>query len=88
MEQMVGNLINCEGGENLVFKVPEPRSDNDAWTKGTNSAGGSLRSIRIVMPLGMALDILQKADLTSSNRLALWSAGHTSCGTPRRRCVF
>ena len=62
MEQME-NLINFEGGENLVFKIPEPRSDNDAWTKGTNSAGGSLRTMRIVMPLGMALDILQKADL-------------------------
>ena len=62
MEQME-NLIYFEGGENLVFKIPEPRSDADAWTRGTNSAGGSLRSMRIVMPLGMARDILQKSDL-------------------------
>ena len=62
MEQME-KLNTFEGGENLVFKIPEPRSCNYAWTRGTNSAAGSLRSMRIVMPLGMALDILQKADL-------------------------
>ena len=62
MEQME-DLNTFEGGGNLFFKIPEPLCTNSAWTRGTNSASGSLRSMRIVMPLAMALDILQKCDL-------------------------
>jgi len=61
---MMGELDTFEGGSGLVFTIPEPKSfTHDAWVKGTNSASGSLRSMRIAMPLGMALEILQKCDL-------------------------
>ena len=61
---MMGELDTFEGGIGLVLTIPEPKSfTHDAWVKGVNSASGSLRSMRIVMPLGMALEILQKCDL-------------------------
>ena len=61
---MMGELDTFEGGSGLVLTIPEPKSfTHDAWVKGVNSASGSLRSMRIVMPLGMALEILQKCNL-------------------------
>ena len=55
--------MNFEGGSNLVNVLPEPGRGHCAWTNGTNAASGSLRALRILMPLGMAIDILEKADL-------------------------
>ena len=55
-------LDTFEGGNGLVFSATEPKRGHIAWTHGTNSATGS-RSLRIVMPLAMALEILQNADL-------------------------
>ena len=61
---MMQELDTFEGGSGLVLTLPEPKSfTHDAWVKGVNSASGGLRSMRIVMPLGMALEILQKGDL-------------------------
>ena len=61
---MMGELDTFEGGSGLVLPIPEPKSfTHDAWVKGTNSASGGLRTMRIVMPLGMALEIPQKCDL-------------------------
>ena len=61
---MMGELDTFEGGSGLVLPIPEPKSfTHDAWVKGTNSSSGGLRTMRIVMPLGMALEILQKCDL-------------------------
>ena len=89
MEQME-KLNTFEGGENLVFKISEPRCTNHAWTRGTNSAASSLRSMRIVMPLGMALDILQRCDLNifikQAGAVECWPEELTS--PPSRRCVF
>ena len=60
---MMKVLDTFEGGENLVFSIPEPPSHkHDAWTKGVNRASGN-RSLRIVMPLAMALEIVQHANL-------------------------
>ena len=60
---MMKVLDTFEGGENLVFSIPEPPSHkHDAWTKGVNRASGS-RSLRIVMPLAMALEMVQHANL-------------------------
>jgi len=63
-QNMMGELDTFEGGSGLVLPIPEPKSfTHDAWVKGTNSSSGGLRTMRIVMPLGMALEILQKCDL-------------------------
>ena len=43
--------------------LPEPPAKHDAWIKGTNSASGGLRSMRMVMPLGMAIGILEHVNL-------------------------
>ena len=51
------------GGSNLVNVLPEPGRGHSAWKNGTNTASGSLRALRILMPLGMAIDILEHADL-------------------------
>ena len=55
-------LDTFEGGNGLVFSATEPKKGHIAWTNGINSATHS-RSLRIVMPLAMALEILQNADL-------------------------
>ena len=55
-------LDTFEGGNGLVFSATEPKRGHIAWTNGTNSATGS-RSLRIAVPLAMAVEILQKADL-------------------------
>ena len=58
-QSMMEKLNTFEGGQNLVLKIPEPVCTHSAWTRGTNSASGGLRSMRIVMPLAMALEILR-----------------------------
>ena len=61
---MMQELDTFEGGSGLVLTLPEPKSyTHDAWEKGINSASGS-RSLRIVMPLAMFVDIVEKADLS------------------------
>ena len=56
-------MKNFEGGSNLVNVLPEPGRGHWVWTNGTNTASGS-RAVRILMPLGMAIDILERADLS------------------------
>ena len=56
-------MKNFDGGSNLVNALPEPGRWHSVWTNGTNSASGSLRALRILVPLGMAIDILEHADL-------------------------
>ena len=59
------NQLNYfEGGHNLVPLLPSPSPVNNAWTKGVNAAGGSMRALRILMPVGMAVDILENADIS------------------------
>ena len=57
-------LNNFEGGKNLVSSLRPPSADHDNWKKGVNSAGGSMRTLRILMPLVMAIDILEHADMS------------------------
>ena len=40
------------------------------WTKGINSSGGGKRALRIVMPLGMAIDVIERANMDSFVRKA------------------
>ncbi len=42
---------------------PPVRMDHSLWVKGVNTAGGSMRSLRILMLLGLAVDILEHADM-------------------------
>ena len=44
--------------------LPSPEKDHTNWTKGTNSAGGGMKAMRMLMPLAMAVDILEQADLS------------------------
>ena len=53
-----------EGGTNLVSWLPSPPADHAHWKKGVNTAGGSMRTLRMLMPLGMAIDILEHADMS------------------------
>ena len=61
---LLQQLTHFEGGENLVASLPRPPAAHALWEKGVNSAGGSMRSLRILMPVGMALDILEHADMS------------------------
>ena len=54
-------MKNFEGGK-LVNVLPEPGPGHNSWKYGTNTASGS-RGLHILMPLGMAIDILECADL-------------------------
>ena len=55
-------MKNFKGGSKLVNVLPEPGPGHNLWKSGTNTASGS-RGLRILMPLGMAIDILERADL-------------------------
>ena len=55
-------MKNFEGGSKLVNVLPEPGRGHNSWKYGTNTASGS-RGLRIRMPLGMAIDILERAGL-------------------------
>ena len=54
------NLKVFDGGANLVAELPQP--GHRLWSTGVNSAGVSLRSLRILMPLSLAVNILENAD--------------------------
>ena len=56
------NLNVFDGGANLVAELPPPGAAHSLWTSGVNSAGRSLRSLRILMPLSLAVNILENAD--------------------------
>ena len=64
-QSMMAELATFEGAQNnLVFPIPEPESyTHITWEKGINSASGS-RSLRIIMPLAMFVDIVDNADLS------------------------
>ena len=47
-----------------MASLPRPPAAHALWEKGVNSAGGSMRSLRILMPVGMAIDILEHADMS------------------------
>ena len=64
-QNMMAELATFEGAlKPLIFPLPEPESfTHTAWEKGTNSSSGS-KALRIVMPLAMFCDIVEKADLS------------------------
>ena len=63
-QNMMAELATFAGGNSLVFPLPEPESyTHDAWEKGTTTSSGS-KALRIVMPLAMFCDIVEKADLS------------------------
>ena len=64
-QNMMAELATFEGAlKPLIFPLPEPESFTHlAWEKGTNSSSGS-KALRIVMPLAMFCDIVEKADLS------------------------
>ena len=69
--------LKCfEGGKNLVQWLPEPvDGDHQNWKLGTNSAGGGMRALRMLMPMGMALDLLEHADMS----IFVTAAGGVEC---------
>ena len=58
------NLEVFDGGDSLVDELHQPPAGHTLWWKGTNrvGAGGKGRSPRILMPLSLAVNILEKAD--------------------------
>ena len=57
-------LKYSEGGRSLVSWLPSPPADHTNWKKGTNSAGGGMKTLRILMPLALAIDILERDDMS------------------------
>ena len=57
-----------------MASLPRPPAAHALWEKGVNSAGGSMRSLRILMPVGMALDILEHADMSVFSSASTWSS--------------
>ena len=86
--KLLHQLNYFEGGENLVAELPTPTAAHVAWEKGVNTAGGSMRSLRILMPVGMALDILEHADMS----VVVDAAGAVECRLDQlqatTRCIF
>ena len=69
-------LMNFEGGENLVSFLPLPRDDSHAGVRSINTSGGSsMRTMRILMPLWTFLEILKNGDV---NRFVS-NAGGVEC---------
>ena len=63
-QSLMDELLTFEGGENLVGKYEEPTSaTHGAWVRGTNTASGGNRSMRIIMRLHMAVEILRRCDM-------------------------
>ena len=74
-------MKHFDGGSNLAGALPEPRRGHVIWRAGTSSASGGLRSLRIRMPLAMAIDILERADL--DNFASMGGAVHGKRGQLR-----
>ena len=55
--------------------LPSPAADHTNWKKGTNSAGGGMRALRMLMPLAMAIDLLEHADMS----IFVTAAGGVEC---------
>ena len=45
--------------------MQEPQATHEVWEDGINTAGGGMRSWKVLMPVGMAIDILEHADLSA-----------------------
>ena len=74
-QERLENLKVFGGGANRVAELPKPGAGHRLWSLGVNSASGSLRSLRILMPLSLALNILGKADPRNLwRKRVLWSA--------------
>ena len=59
---MVHNLTHFEGGQGLVLPMGEPgRAGHPNWSQGINTSS-STRAMRIVLPMGMAIELLQNGN--------------------------
>ena len=63
--KLLDELMRFNGGANLVLELQEPSSfDHKLWQNGVNTASGSMRALRILMPLGMMIDIVEQASMS------------------------
>ena len=51
-------------GKNLVAELPIPADCANVWEKGCNSAGGAARTMRVLMSVAMAINILENANIS------------------------
>ena len=89
-QSLMGELQTFgRGGANLVGKYEEPTSaTHGAWVKGTNSASGGRRALRVVMPLRMAVEILQRCDLRTFARDGAAELRQTQLSNPAQEVCF
>ena len=72
--------LKCfEGGDNQVIYYEPPGPKHDMWVKGMNSATGPARALRILVPLGMVVDILEHASLRENIQKFTESGGGAEC---------
>ena len=82
-------LQTFEGGANLVGMIAEPTSaTHGAWVRGTNSASAGRRALRIVMPLGTAVEILEQCDMRSFAGTGAVVCQQTQLSNPEQEVCF
>ena len=55
-------MMHFEGVHGLVLMLEAPPHDHPLWTRGINTSS-SVRTMRILMPTGLAINILDNADI-------------------------
>ena len=69
--------------------IAEPTSaTHGAWVRGTHSASGGRRALRIVMPLGMAVEILERCDLKTFACEGAAELQQTKLSNPKQAVCF
>ena len=88
-QRLVEVLDTFEGGHNLVGTYEEPPSATHvSWVRGTNSASGGRRALRIVMPLRMAVEILEHCDMRSFAGEGAAELRQTKLSNPKQAVCF
>ena len=81
--------MEFEGGKKLVLIIDNPEPTHSSWRTGHNSAGGGMRSLRIMMTVGMVINILEKGDMsifsTSCGAVECWPS---QLENPEQQCYF
>ena len=63
--QLLDKLMHFNGRVNLVTELPELSSfDHTSWQACVNAASGPMRVLRVLMPLGMMIDIMEHANMS------------------------
>ena len=81
--KLLYELMRFNGGANLVLELQEPSSfDHNLCQNGVSTASRPMRALRILMPLGMMIDIMEQANMS----LFTNSGGAVECEVSDLRC--